>query len=50
MGVAPMACVLSIDSAVRMRVLAVLGAALLVACSHRLLPFIQTGQDLLWGE
>ncbi|GAB5570087.1 thyroid peroxidase [Prionailurus iriomotensis] len=45
-----MACVLSIDSAVSMRVLAVLGVALLVACSHRLLPFIRTGQDLLWGK
>ncbi|XP_046954302.1 thyroid peroxidase [Lynx rufus] len=45
-----MACVLSIDSAVRMRVLAVLGVALLVACSHRLFPFIRTGQDLLWGK
>uniref|UniRef100_A0A8C9JLS3 Thyroid peroxidase n=2 Tax=Panthera TaxID=9688 RepID=A0A8C9JLS3_PANTA len=33
-----------------MRVLAVLGVALLVACSHRLFPFIRTGQDLLWGK
>uniref|UniRef100_A0A667HR18 Thyroid peroxidase n=1 Tax=Lynx canadensis TaxID=61383 RepID=A0A667HR18_LYNCA len=33
-----------------MRVLAVLGVALLVACSHRLFPFIRTGQDLLWGR
>ncbi|XP_032286016.1 thyroid peroxidase [Phoca vitulina] len=37
-------------SAVRMRVLAVLGVTLVAACTHSFFPFLLRGKDLLWGR
>lgn len=48
--VALMVRTLSAGSAVRMRVLAVLGVTLVAACTHGFLPFFLRGKDLLWGE
>lgn len=48
--VALMARMFLAGSAVRMRVLAVLGVTLVAACTHSFFPFLLRGKDLLWGE